>query len=111
MTVDELPADLRARAEEIRSRRTVEHGPQFFNGRRPGRVPAGYITVREAAVVALIAQGLWNREIAEMLVITEETVKSHVRHILGRTGSRNRAHLAARYVRREFPIFDARRRR
>jgi DNA-binding NarL/FixJ family response regulator len=49
------------------------------------------LTPREAEVVALIAEGLANPEIAARLFITEATVKSHINHVFGKTGVRDRA--------------------
>ena len=49
------------------------------------------LTPREAEVLALIADGLTNTEIAERLVVSAATVKSHVNHIFAKAGVRDRA--------------------
>lgn len=48
------------------------------------------LTEREAEVLALLAQGKTNKEIAAALVITERTVKFHITAILGKLGAGNR---------------------
>jgi len=55
------------------------------------------LTVREAEVLVLIADGLSNQEIAQRLFISEATVKSHVNSIFSKTEVRDRAQ-AVRYA-------------
>ena len=57
--------------------------------------PMARLSEREREVLALLAEGLRNREIAERLVISEPTVKTHVRHVLEKLRIRNRAEAAA----------------
>ncbi|GAB3915848.1 DNA-binding response regulator [Microlunatus endophyticus] len=53
------------------------------------------LTPRELEVLALIAQGLSNRQICEKLVVSEATVKTHVARVIMKTGSRDRAQVVA----------------
>ncbi|STZ42734.1 response regulator receiver protein [Mycolicibacterium gilvum] len=59
-----------------------------------GNVPVG-LTERESDVFDLMVTGASNQEIADRLVITEGTVKSHVKHILRKYGAVNRAQAIA----------------
>ncbi|QMU79577.1 response regulator transcription factor [Streptacidiphilus sp. PB12-B1b] len=57
---------------------------------QPVALPDG-LTQREAEILALIAQGLNNPEIAARLVVSSHTVKTHINRIFAKTGSRDRA--------------------
>ena len=52
--------------------------PQFLAGRDQSEL----LTAREREILQLLADGLSNSDVAERLCISQETVKSHVRHIL-----------------------------
>ena len=52
------------------------------------------LSAREREVVALIAQGRSNRQIAQELVITEATAAKHIEHILNKLGLSSRAQVA-----------------
>ena len=82
--------------------RAAEHGSSGGSagpaGGRTGPLPDG-LTEREAEVLALIAAGLSNTEIAERLFVAETTVKTHINRIFAKTQSRDRAQ-AALYAQR-----------
>jgi LuxR family maltose regulon positive regulatory protein len=60
----------------------------------PGLIEA--LSERELEVLQLLAAGKANREIANELFVTPDTVKRHVTHILGKLGATNRTEAAAR---------------
>jgi DNA-binding CsgD family transcriptional regulator len=59
------------------------------------------LTRREIDVLRLMATGETNAGIAARLIISEGTVKSHVKHILRKLGAANRAEAVCRYLRRQ----------
>jgi DNA-binding CsgD family transcriptional regulator len=65
-----------------------------------GETPAidELLTPREREVIALLVTGQTNSAIAERLVISEGTVKSHVKQILRKLGAVNRSEVIARYL-------------
>jgi len=60
--------------------------------------PGGVLSVREQEVLHELAQGLGNREIAERLFVSQDTIKSHLRNVYRKLGVRTRAEAVALYV-------------
>lgn len=79
----------------LRLLQTLRDGPL-----PPAKLP---LTPRQLDVFRLLARGISNREIAEALVISENTVKTHVRHIMEKLEIRSRYEVAD-YARRLNPI-------
>src|SRR5215211_7320057 len=65
--------------------------PAFLTGK--GR--EDLLTGREREILQLLADGMSNADVAERLFISQETVKSHVRHILGKLEADTRTHAVA----------------
>jgi DNA-binding CsgD family transcriptional regulator len=63
----------------------------------PASGPLAHLTSREHDVLSLLAEGSSNATIASRLVISEATVKSHVRHILRKLRAANRTEAVIRY--------------
>jgi DNA-binding NarL/FixJ family response regulator len=75
------------------TRRLIAH---FTSGSRgPARTPAGLaeLTEREREVLALVARGLSNAELAAALHVSQPTAKTHVSRILTKLGARDRTQL------------------
>ncbi len=72
------------------------HAPGITTG---GDAPTPALTSREIEVVSALAQGATNREIARRFVISENTVKNHIRNVLAKLQLRNRREIV-NYARR-----------
>lgn len=63
--------------------------------------PLGKLTRREEEIANLLSRRLTNRQIAEELTLSERTVDTHVRRILGKLAVRSREQVAARMAERQ----------
>jgi len=82
-----MAADVIQHLAASTNRSTASSGPDEIAG----------ISAREREVLALLAEGLTDREIGERLGISPRTVETHVGSLLSKLGVRNRAQAAARY--------------
>ena len=83
------------RFQTVAARRNPAADPADFPPRPAGPEPEHLPTAREIEVLQLVSEGLANREIGDRLYLSEETVKSHVRHLLAKLQARSRAHAVA----------------
>jgi DNA-binding NarL/FixJ family response regulator len=74
---------------------------------RPGQGRPRALTPREQEIIALVARGLKNREIAAALSIATGTVKIHMMHIFEKTGIRDRFELAMYGLKLAGPVPEA----
>jgi DNA-binding NarL/FixJ family response regulator len=65
--------------------------PAFLTGKDSGDM----LTTREREILQLLADGMSNADVAKQLFISQETVKSHVRHILTKLEADTRTHAVA----------------
>jgi LuxR family maltose regulon positive regulatory protein len=71
-----------------------EPGPRRAAAALPGVIES--LTARELEVLALLAEGKANQSIAKELVVSLDTVKKHISHILDKLGAANRTEAVAR---------------
>ncbi|WP_322814431.1 response regulator transcription factor [Chloroflexus sp.] len=79
---------------------------QEFNRPRPNEAPVEQLTPREMDVLRLVAKGMSNKEIAETLVVSEKTVKTHISNILSKLHLADRTQVAIYALRKRLVPID-----
>ena len=88
----EIWLDSSTTAAVVRQLATSEdHSPSPRNGRARERSP---LSQREREIVALVSQGFKNKEMAQKMFISEQTVKNHLHNIFDKLGVSDRLELA-----------------
>lgn len=92
----EIWLDSNTTAAVIRQFATPSHDQPFANGNSSEKVTRerAQLSQREREIIVLIAQGYKNKEIAEKMFITEQTVKNHLHNIFDKVGVSDRLELA-----------------
>jgi len=98
VSADELAQAIRA-AHAGRATLSSEAAQALVQAAAQPPTPGHDLTERERDVLALLVEGLNNRQIADNLVVSPSTIKSHVSHILAKLGVASRTEAAALAVR------------
>ena len=84
--------------ELLEAIRVVAHGGRYVDRRCHDALAgprAGALSKRERQVIDLLAQGMTGEQAAELLVLSAETVKTHIRNAMGKLDASTRAHAVA----------------
>lgn len=98
VSADELAQAIRA-AHSGRATLSPEAAQELAHAAAQPPTPGHDLTEREHAVLALMIEGLNNTQIADRLVVSPSTIKSHVSHILAKLGVASRTEAVALAVR------------
>jgi len=105
---EELARAIRAaqRGEAVLHSEVAAKLMQEFSAPRPADAPVEQLTEREMDVLRLIAKGKSNKEIADTLIISEKTVKTHVSNILSKLHLADRTQAAIYALRQRLVPMD-----
>ncbi len=92
---EEVPVSPRMNPKPEKTEKDLENEP--VKTQKPETIELNLLTPRENQVLKLVAQGLTNKEVATKLVISENTVRSHLRFILDKLHMNNRVQAALWY--------------
>jgi DNA-binding NarL/FixJ family response regulator len=91
-------------SEVVRAIRVVHEGKRFIPAevaqQLTGFFPDVALTPREVEVLSLVARGLGNKEVGDILGTAPGTVKAHVQNILSKLGAKDRTHAVTIALRR-----------
>jgi DNA-binding NarL/FixJ family response regulator/signal transduction histidine kinase len=91
------------RGEAVVERRITHHLFERFNHLLRDRHQSDVLSVRELEVLRLMVEGYRNKDIAEVLVVSEHTVKSHISSIFQKLGVKDRAGAISVALQRNLP--------
>ena len=96
---ESIPPALRAvwAGQSVFGNSIVAKMPELMKGEAKPKLTALGISEREESIIALVAQGLSNKEIAEALYLSEGTVRNYISVILDKLELRDRTQLAVFY--------------
>ena len=77
---------------------------EAFQKKPASHTPAESLTNRESEILALLSEGLSNKEIAERVNISYDTVRAHLRHIYEKLHVRGRTEAVKRYFKPSGPV-------
>jgi len=75
--------------------------PRFAEAREGGDTPAKALSEREVEILAMLARGLTGEEIAQRLVLSPETVRTHIRNAMAKLEARTRTEAVVKALERE----------
>jgi len=77
---------------------------EAFQKKPAGTVPSAGLTQRESEILSLLSEGLSNKEIANRVNISYDTVRSHLRHIYEKLHVNGRTQAVRKYLKSSSPI-------
>jgi DNA-binding NarL/FixJ family response regulator len=101
----ELSAQLLRRLVGEKEEQTKGGAPSAASQKRQAAPPPETLTPREIEVLRLVVKGKTNKEVAQELVVSDLTVKTHVQHIIAKLGVSDRTQAAVRAV--EFGLLSS----
>jgi DNA-binding NarL/FixJ family response regulator len=104
-SVEQLTETIQAvlRGEAVVERRITHHLFERFNHLLRDRHQSDVLSERELEVLRLVVDGYRNKDIAEALVVSEHTVKSHISSIFQKLGVKDRAGAISAALQRDLP--------